>query len=256
MLKELNLLLSAVLLLSCNNPNPVLTIEGGQIQGIQTQTEGVVVYKGIPYAAPPAGSLRWREPQPVLSWEGVLTADKFGAAAIQNDQTPGSFYHKEFFAAGDPERSEDCLFLNIWTPAAGKPEKKLPVAMWIHGGEYAQGFSHEIEFDGEEWAKRGVILVTINYRLGIYGFLAHPLLSAESPHHVSGNYGIFDQLAAIRWIKKNISRFGGDPDNLTVFGQSAGAGSVQALVASPLSDGFRTKRRGRQRTSPCSIASG
>jgi para-nitrobenzyl esterase len=241
MLKKINLLLSVVLLLSCNNPNPVLTIEGGQIQGIHTQTEGVVVYKGIPYAAPPAGSLRWREPQPVLSWEGVLTADKFGAAAIQNDQTPGSFYHKEFFAAGDPERSEDCLFLNIWTPAAGKPEKKVPVAMWIHGGGYAQGFSHEIEFDGEEWAKRGVILVTINYRLGIYGFLAHPLLSAESPHHVSGNYGIFDQLAAIRWIKKNISLFGGDPDNLTVFGQSAGAGSVQALVASPLANGLIQK---------------
>jgi para-nitrobenzyl esterase len=234
--------ISVVLLLSCSSdPNPVLNIEGGEVQGVQTKIEGVIVYKGIPFAAPPTGALRWREPQPVIPWEGVRIADKFGPAAIQNDQVPGSFYHKEFFAAGDPERSEDCLYLNIWTPAAGKPDKKLPVAMWIHGGGYAQGFGHEIEFDGEEWAKRGVILVTINYRLGIYGFLAHPFLSAESPHHVSGNYGIFDQFSAIRWIRKNISQFGGDPDNLTIFGQSAGAGSVQALVASPLTAGLIQK---------------
>ena len=220
---------------------PVLTIEGGRVQGVGTSTDGVIVYKGIPYAAPPVGDLRWREPQPVLPWEGVKIADKFGAAAIQNDQTPGSFYHREFFADGDPERSEDCLFLNIWTPAAGNPQKKLPVAMWVHGGAYTSGFGHEIEFDGEQWAKRGVILVTINYRLGIYGFLAHPLLSAESPHRVSGNYGILDQLAAIKWIKRNISNFGGDPDNLMIFGQSAGAGSVQTLVASPLSAGLIQK---------------
>jgi len=230
-----------MLLIACSQPNPVLTIEGGQIQGIPTPTEDVIVFKGIPYAAPPTDNLRWREPQPVIPWEGIKIADKFGPAAIQNDQVPGSFYHKEFFAAGDPERSEDCLYLNIWTPAAGKPERKLPVAMWIHGGAYMQGFGHEIEFDGEAWAQRGVILVTINYRLGVFGFLAHPLLSVESPHHVSGNYGIFDQLAAIRWIKKNISHFGGDPDNLTIFGQSAGAGSVQTLVASPLSVGLIQK---------------
>ena len=229
-------------LASCSgNSNPVLTIEGGKVQGVETSTDGVIVYKGIPYAAPPVGDLRWREPQPVLPWEGVKIAGTFGPAAVQNDQTPGSFYHKEFFAAGDPNRSEDCLFLNIWTPAAGNPNKKLPVAMWIHGGAYTQGFGHEIEFDGERWAERGVILVTINYRLGIYGFLAHPLLSAESPNRVSGNYGIFDQLAAIRWIKRNISQFGGDPYNLTIFGQSAGAGSVQALVASPLSAGLIQK---------------
>ena len=226
---------------ACSNANPVLTIEGGMVQGVQTATEGVIVYKGVPFAAPPVGSLRWREPQPVLPWDGVKMADKFGPAAIQNDQVPGSFYHTEFFATGDPERSEDCLYLNIWTPAAGNPDRKLPVAMWIHGGSYTQGFGHEIEFDGEQWAKRDVILVTINYRLGIYGFLAHPLLSAESPHHVSGNYGLFDQLAAIRWIKRNIAQFGGDPDNLTIFGQSAGAGSVQALVASPLTTGLIQK---------------
>jgi len=234
---------SALFFVSCGggDTNPVLTIEGGRIQGVQTQTGGVVVYKGVPYASPPTGSLRWREPQPVALWEGIKIADKFSPAAIQNDQVPGSFYHKEFFADGDPERSEDCLYLNIWTPSAGKPDKKLPVAMWIHGGAYTQGFGHEIEFDGEQWAKRGVILVTINYRLGIYGFLAHPLLSAESTHNVSGNYGIFDQLAAIKWIHRNVSNFGGDPDNLMIFGQSAGAGSVQALVASPLADGLISK---------------
>jgi len=235
-------MLFGLLLAACDsNPNPVLTIEGGMVQGIKTVTESVIVYKGIPYAAPPVGNLRWREPQPVQPWDGVKIADTFGPAAVQNDQTPGSFYHKEFFAAGDPERSEDCLYLNIWTPAAGNPNKELPVAMWIHGGAYMQGFGHEIEFDGEQWAERGVILVTINYRLGIFGFLTHPLLSAESPHHVSGNYGIFDQLAAIQWIKRNISHFGGDPDNLMIFGQSAGAGSVQALVASPLSAGLIQK---------------
>ena len=240
--KNLVLTLFGLLLASCgSDPNPVLTIEGGKVQGVQTSTESVIVYKGIPYAAPPVGSLRWREPRPVQPWEGVKIADSFGPAAVQNDQVPGSFYHKEFFAAGDPERSEDCLYLNIWTPATGNPNKKLPVAMWIHGGGYSQGFGHEIEFDGEQWAERGVILVTINYRLGIYGFLAHPLLSAESPHHVSGNYGIFDQLAAIQWIKRNIAQFGGDPDNLMIFGQSAGAGSVQALVASPLSAGLIQK---------------
>ena len=241
-MKNLLLLIIILVLASCSSDsNPVLTIEGGMIQGVATTTEGVTVYKGVPYAAPPVGNLRWREPQPVQPWEGVKIADKFGFAAVQNDQIPGSFYHKEFFADGDPDRSEDCLFLNIWTPAAGNTNKKLPVAMWIHGGSYNQGFGHEIEFDGEKWAERGVILVTINYRLGIYGFLAHPLLSAESPNNVSGNYGIFDQLAAIKWIKRNISQFGGDPDNLMVFGQSAGAGSVQTLVASPLTDGLIQK---------------
>jgi para-nitrobenzyl esterase len=224
----------------CSN-NPILNIDGGRITGLATETPGVFVYKGIPYAAPPVGELRWKEPQPVVPWEGIKVADNFGPAAIQNDQVPGSFYQKEFFFDGDPVRSEDCLYLNIWTPAPGQQDKKLPVAMWIHGGAYMQGFGHEPEFDGEEWAKRNVILVTINYRLGIPGFMAHPLLTEESPNHTSGNYGILDQIAALKWIKNNIGQFGGDPDNVTIFGQSAGAGSVMTLVSSPLTTGLIRK---------------
>lgn len=218
--------------------NPILTIESGLIQGVETATEGVVVYKGIPYAAPPVDDLRWREPQPPEPWSGVKTADTFGPAAVQADQPVGSFYQKEFFWMGDPVRSEDCLYLNIWTPAAGDSEAKLPVAMWIHGGAYVQGYGHEVEFDGEAFARRGVILVTVNYRLGVLGFLAHPLLSAESPRGVSGNYGILDQRAALAWLRRNIAVFGGDPDRITIFGQSAGAGSVQCLLASPMCEGM------------------
>jgi len=220
---------------------PVITIEGGKIQGVETKTDGIFVYKGIPYAAPPTGALRWREPEPVIPWMGVRIMDRFGMQSVQNDRVPGQFYQKEFYWMGDGVRSEDCLFLNIWTPAPGQTDKRLPVAMFIHGGAYMSGSGGEIQMDGEAWAKRGVILVTINYRLGIFGFLAHPLLSQESQHKVSGNYGIFDQLYALKWIKNNISQFGGDPANITVFGQSAGAGSVQALVASPLARGLIRK---------------
>ncbi|MDL2264981.1 carboxylesterase family protein [Parabacteroides sp. OttesenSCG-928-G07] len=246
-LKIYGLLLSIALFTSCEQAdiNPVLNITGGQVQGIETAVPGILVYKGIPYAAPPVGDLRWKAPQPVVAWEGIKVADTFGAAAPQGDKVlstresaPGVVdYTKEFFADGDPERSEDCLFLNVWTPVAGKPEAKLPVAMWIHGGAYTQGFGHEIEFDGEAFAERGVILVTLNYRLGIFGFLTHPLLSEESDNHVSGNYGILDQIAALNWIQENIAQFGGDPDNITIFGQSAGAGSVQNLLGSPLTKG-------------------
>lgn len=238
------LLWGAALATACGEQvaeNPVLTVEGGQLRGVETTSEGVIAYKGIPYAAPPVGDLRWREPQPVKPWKGVKTADSFGPASVQADQPVGSFYQKEFFWKGDPLRSEDCLYLNIWTPAAGKPDAGLPVAMWIHGGAYVQGYGHEIEFDGEEFAKRGVILVTVNYRLGVLGFMAHPLLTEESPHGVSGNYGILDQREALGWLRRNIARFGGDPDNITVFGQSAGAGSVQCLLASPLCRGMIAK---------------
>jgi para-nitrobenzyl esterase len=226
------------ILFSCTVKNPVLTIDGGQIQGVETTTSGIVLYKGIPYAAPPVGDLRWREPQEVIPWEGIKVCDTFGAAAPQKLTDPGSFYDKEFYAQSPHVKSEDCLYLNVWTPAAGKKNSKLPVAMWIHGGAYRNGFGHENEFDGIAWAKKGVILVTINYRLGVLGFLAHPELTAESPNHSSGNYGILDQVAAIKWIKANIEQFGGDPDKIMIFGQSAGAGSVQALVASPLTEGL------------------
>lgn len=213
---------------------PVLTVEGGEVSGVPSETPNVCIYKGIPYAAPPVGDLRWKHPQPVQPWKGVRPCDTFGAASLQGDHTPGSFYWKEFYQDGDPKRSEDCLYLNVWTPAAGKPEAKLPVIFWIHGGAYMGGYGHEIEFSGDAYAKKGVILVTINYRLGMCGFLAHPLLTAENDGKGSGNYGLFDQLAALKWVKRNISAFGGNPDNITVMGQSAGAGSVQALISSPL----------------------
>lgn len=220
--------------LALSAQTPVLTVEGGEITGVPSGTPNVCIYKGIPYAAPPVGDLRWKQPQPVKPWKGIRQCDTFGAASLQGDQTPGSFYWKEFYQGGDPKRSEDCLYLNVWTPAAGKPEAKLPVIFWIHGGAYMGGYGHEIEFSGDAYAKKGVILVTINYRLGMCGFLAHPLLTAENDGKGSGNYGLFDQLAALKWVKRNISAFGGNPDNITVMGQSAGAGSVQALISSPL----------------------
>ncbi len=225
-------------LISCSNKesNPVLTIEGGQVIGVQTPTNGVIAYKGIPFAAPPVGDLRWKAPQPVVPWQGVKTADKYGDAASQVTWDPNSFYGKEWRASGSVPFSEDCLYLNVWTPAAGQIDKKLPVAMWIHGGGYREGFAFEPEMDGGEyWASHGVILVSVTYRLGVIGFFSHPLLSAESPNGVSGNYGLLDQVAALKWIHDNIKQFGGDPNNITIFGQSAGAGSVQSLCASPLS---------------------
>jgi para-nitrobenzyl esterase len=233
-LSSLSLLfLSIVLSLtswSQKNSNPVLTIPGGQVKGVETPTKGIIAYKGIPFAAPPVDKLRWREPQPVVPWKGVRAADKYGAAAMQVTWDPQSFYGREWRASGSVPFNEDCLYLNIWTPAAGDKTKKLPVAMWIHGGGYREGFAFEPEMDGgEDWASRGVIFVSVTYRLGVIGFFSHPLLSGESPHGVSGNYGLMDQAAALKWIYDNIEQFGGDPKNITIFGQSAGAGSVQCL---------------------------
>ena len=220
--------------------NPVLKIEGGKVCGIPAE-EGITIYKGIPYAAPPVGENRWRAPQPVLPWKGILQADTFGPASVQVNHTDEGGYTAEFFFNGDAPFSEDCLYLNVWTPAAGKKNAKLPVALWIHGGGYIGGWGYEPEMDGLEWAKHGVILVSINYRLGVAGFLAHPLLSEESPEQVSGNYGMLDQIAALKWIRNNIRQFGGDPESITVMGQSAGAISVQTLVTSPLSKGLIDK---------------
>ena len=234
---------AAALSLQAKADEPVLTISGGKVQGVASETKDVLVYKGIPYAAPPVGDLRWKAPQPVIPWMGVLKADKFGAACIQADQvetpTPDGQvnYYKEFYTDGDPVRSEDCLYLNVWTPASGKGEAKLPVAIWIHGGAFDHGYGYEKEFDGEAYAKRGIVLVTINYRLGLLGFISHPALSQENERKVSGNYGLLDQLAAIEWVRQNISQFGGDPQNITCFGQSAGAMSVRCLSASPLAEG-------------------
>ena len=225
--------------LSCcdNSKNPVLTIEGGQVQGVKTETEGVLVYRGIPYAAAPIRDLRWKAPQPVTPWEGVKVCDRFANPSYQHIQYKGGYY-TEWGYGDEAPFSEDCLYLNVWTKASGKVDAKLPVAVWIHGGGYREGFGTEPEFDGQEWGNKDVVLVTINYRLGVFGFLAHPELSAESENGVSGNYGSLDQIESLKWVKKNIAQFGGDPDNVMIFGQSAGGGSVRTICESPLARGL------------------
>ena len=228
------LLTLALVISSCTQQNPVLTVSGGRIQGVHSDgTPDVLIFKGIPYAAPPVGELRWQAPQPVIPWKDVRICDTFGPIAPQPGNKPGTFYGDEFYWAGSPAENEDCLYLNVWAPAAtvGKPEAKLPVALWIHGGAYMNGYGYEVTMDGEAWARRGVILVTINYRLGALGFLSHPELTAEQGQ--SGNYGTMDQIAALQWVCDNISQFGGDPSKITVFGQSAGAMSVKTLMVAP-----------------------
>ena len=219
---------------------PVVQVEGGMIQGVPSSASEVIVFRGIPYAAPPIGDLRWKRPQPVMKWKGVKVADTFSNICWQPGNAVGTFYGNEFYWKENTVQSEDCLYLNIWAPAdaVGNPASKLPVAFWVHGGAYFNGYGHEITMDGDAWAKRGVILVTINYRLGIFGFLAHPKLSAENPDGTSGNYGTYDQVAALKWVHNHIAQFGGDPDNITVLGQSAGAASIKNLVSSPLSKGL------------------
>ncbi|MBO6046060.1 MAG: carboxylesterase family protein [Bacteroidales bacterium] len=237
------ILLSALVLFGCTAKeasSPVLTIEGGQVQGVAAPLKGVTVYRGIPYAAAPIGDLRWKEPQPVTPWKGVKVCDTFGHPGFQSVHYPGG-YTTEWGYGKEQPYSEDCLYLNVWTTAPGKTDAKMPVALWIHGGGYREGWGSEPEFEGSEWAAKGIVLVSINYRLGVFGFLTHPELAAESPHGVSGNYGILDQIESLKWIQKNIAQFGGDPDNVTIFGQSAGAGSVKTLVASPLTAGLIDK---------------
>lgn len=238
-MKKLFYLLFALVLCSCES-NPILTIEGGQVQGVKADIEGVYVYRGIPYAAPPIKDLRWKAPQPVVPWDGVKIADKFGHPGYQAVHYPGG-YTTEWGYGDESPYSEDCLYLNVWTKAPGEVNKKLPVALWIHGGGYREGWGSEPEFDGQEWGNKDVVLVSINYRLGVFGFLTHPELSQESPNNVSGNYGILDQIESLKWIKNNIAQFGGDPENVTIFGQSAGAGSVKTLCESPLARGLFNK---------------
>lgn len=218
-------------------------IKQGILEGVQM--DGYDVFWGIPYAKPPVGELRWRAPQEPEVWEGVYHADKYPNRSMQ-EAHPMPFFDKEFY--DDEERktpfSEDGLYLNIWTPAKEAGEK-LPVAMWIHGGAFLGGSGHEKEFDGAAYCKRGVILVTINYRLGPLGFLAHPWLTEENRAMggpgVSGNYGSLDQIAALKWVRENIAAFGGDPENITVFGQSAGGESTHTLTTSPLAKGLISK---------------
>src|ERR1700733_14664671 len=214
---------------------PVQTTNG-TLQGVPGKDPSVTVFRGVPYAAPPIGSLRWRAPQPVHAWAGIRHAGSFGNICVQNPLKPGSFYQVEFYESPEP-MSEDCLYLNVWTAASSASEKR-PVMVWLHGGGFVEGSGSLPSFNGESLATQGVVIVTINYRLGVFGFLSHPELSQESPFHASGNYGMLDQLQALKWVKANIQNFGGDPDNVTIFGQSAGATSVLNLCASPLAKGY------------------
>jgi para-nitrobenzyl esterase len=196
----------------------------------------VAVFKGIPFAAPPVGDLRWKAPQPVKDWNGALECKTWPASAMQAKPGPFMMWTEEFIAPPEP-LSEDCLYLNIWT-GARSAGKKQPVLVWIHGGGFTGGAGSCAVYDGEEMAKKGIVFVTINYRLGVFGFLVLPELGAESTMKVSGNYGLLDQIAALQWIRKNIATFGGDPDNVTIAGQSAGSMSVNMLIASPLAKGL------------------
>ena len=208
-------------------------IRQGIVEGLPLA--GYTLFKGIPYAKPPVDQLRFKAPSPPESWEGVRKAHAFAAKPAQHGHQPGSFFEREFYSNPDflPPMSEDSLYLNIWTPAADV-NAKLPVAFWIHGGAFLGGYGSELEFDGEAWCRRNVILVTINYRVNAFGFLAHPWLSAENEQGISGNYGILDQIAALQWVHRNIAAFGGDPERITILGQSAGSMSVQTLVSTDL----------------------
>jgi para-nitrobenzyl esterase len=213
-------------------PTAPVKTQTGLVTGIASD-DGLWVFKGIPYAAPPAGTLRWKPPAPPAHWAGVRRADEFAPACVQPKSSPTSIY------ADDPPRmDEDCLYLNVWKPAAAR---RAPVIVWIHGGSLRIGNPASPIYSGRHLAQHGVVVVSIAYRLGILGFLAHPELSDESPQHVSGNYGLLDQVAALQWVKANIAAFGGDPANVTIFGESAGALSVMDLMASPQAHGLFAK---------------
>lgn len=208
-----------------NNAVPRVKTESGILEGVDES--GIRTFKGVPFAAPPVGNLRWKEPQPVQNWTGVRKADKFGPRAMQLPV----FGDMNFRSDG---MNEDCLYLNVWTPAKTGNEK-LPVLVYFYGGGFMAGDGSEPRYDGESMARRDIVSVTVNYRLGVFGFFAHPELTKESSHHASGNYALLDQAAALKWVQKNIAAFGGDPKKVTIAGESAGSFSVSALMASPLS---------------------
>jgi para-nitrobenzyl esterase len=206
-------------------------LDSGSVSGIAGSDTEVRVFRGIPYAAPPVGKLRWRAPQPAEHWNGVRNADQFGAICMQ------SAFRGPNPAAIQPKMSEDCLFLNVWT-AANSASERRPVMVWIHPGGYQTGSGAAPGYDGEALARKGVVLVTINYRLGVFGFFSHPELTRESENHASGNYGLMDQVAALQWVQKNIAGFGGDPKRVTVFGDSAGSSSISNFMGSPRAKGL------------------
>ena len=201
-----------------------ISVTGGQIQGVLSELDpGVMTFKGVPYAAPPVDDLRWRPPAAVVAWNGIKPAESPGKTCIQA------------FGGGDSQ-SEDCLFLNVWAPT--EIDEPLPVMVWIHGGGYSMGSGGGTLQDGTHLAARDVVVVSLNYRLNAFGFLAHPALSAESGHEASGNYGLMDMVAALEWVRDNIESFGGDASQVTIFGESAGAGAVMSLMVVPQSKGL------------------
>jgi len=225
-------------LLICLQAEFVVAVESETVTTFQGEVRGswadearsIRVFKGLPYARPPIADLRWMPPQAPENWTGVRAADKPGPACWQESQLEQFVWSRGTF-----ERSEDCLYLNIWSNVE---QNKQPVMVWFHGGSHTSGMSHDTIFDGATLASQGVLVVTVNYRLGPFGFLAHPALAAESSHNSAGNYGLLDKIAALNWVRDNIAQFGGNPDNVTIFGQSAGSQSVCALMASPLSTGL------------------
>jgi para-nitrobenzyl esterase len=214
----------------------LVKISSGTLEGTVATDPSVRLFKGVPFAAPPVGDLRWKPPQPLAPWPGVRKADEWGNRCVQ-----GRVW--DDILSRDKEMSEDCLYLNVWTPAQSA-DARLPVYLWFYGGGFAAGAASEPRYDGEYLAKQGIVVVEPNYRLGIFGFFAHPELTKESGRNASGNYGLLDQVAALRWVKENAAAFGGDPNNITIGGESAGSLSVSALMASPLSKGMFQKAVG------------
>jgi para-nitrobenzyl esterase len=206
-------------------------IESGRLKGVDH--DGVIAFKGVPFAAPPVGDLRWRPPQSPKTWSGVRSAAEYGADCMQlpfpSDAAPLG-----------TKPNEDCLYVNVWTPAS-QQGKKLPVMVWIYGGGFVNGGSSPSVYDGSQFAKRGVVFVSFNYRVGRFGFFAHPALTKADPSGLLGNYGYMDQIAALKWVQRNVAAFGGDPNNVTLFGESAGGGSVHTLLTSPLAKGLFQK---------------
>jgi para-nitrobenzyl esterase len=228
-MKFLTLIIAALPMFAIDDP---VRVENGSLSGSPGSNPEVRVYKGVPFAAPPVGDLRWKGPKPAAAWPGVRAATQFSSACYQTPYPRASIYYLE------PEpMSEDCLYLNVWTAAKSNKEHR-PVMVWIHGGGLTRGSGAVPFYDGEALAKKGVVLVTINYRLGVFGFFAHPELSKESDRNASGNYALLDQIAALEWVHKNIQAFGGDPKRVTIFGESAGSWSVNYLMATPLARGL------------------
>src|SRR5215831_8061798 len=216
-------LISATAHAAINDP---VELDAGQVTGIASSSPEMRIYRGIPFAAPPVGILRWRAPQPVTHWEGIRKADEFGPICMQN--APGAAVQK---------MSEDCLYLNVWTAAKSAADKR-PVMVWIYGGGYDTGSGSQPEYDGETLAKKGAVVVTLNYRLGLFGFFSYPELTKESDRRGAANFGVMDAIAALQWVQKNISQFGGDPKRVAIFGESAGAGMVANLMVTPQAKGL------------------